>query len=131
MSKELKFLSLWLPAFAWAGCIFFFSSIPDLKSNLEYDFVLRKIAHMLEYLILTFLLHRALKGSFKISSFILFIYPAGASFLYAISDEIHQLFVPGRSCSVLDILIDTVGILGFYIIINFFKIWERARLRIG
>ena len=30
-------------------------------------------------------------------------------FLYAVSDEIHQSFVPGRACRLLDILIDTSG----------------------
>jgi VanZ family protein len=29
--------------------------------------------------------------------------------LYAVSDEIHQVFVPGRGASVRDVLIDTVG----------------------
>ena len=38
------------------------------------------------------------------------------SILYAISDEIHQLFIPGRSCQITDICIDTLGILiGFTI----------------
>lgn len=31
--------------------------------------------------------------------------------LYAISDEIHQLFVPGRSGQMTDVLIDTMGVL--------------------
>ncbi len=31
--------------------------------------------------------------------------------LYAISDEIHQLFVPGRSGQMTDVLIDTIGVL--------------------
>lgn len=30
-------------------------------------------------------------------------------FLYACSDEIHQLFIPGRSGEILDVLIDTIG----------------------
>ena len=30
-------------------------------------------------------------------------------FLYALSDEIHQSFVPGRACRALDVLIDTSG----------------------
>ena len=29
--------------------------------------------------------------------------------LYSISDEIHQIFVPGRSCELLDVFIDTCG----------------------
>jgi len=36
--------------------------------------------------------------------------------IYATSDEIHQLFVPGRSCQLLDILIDTIGsVIGIYL----------------
>ncbi len=30
-------------------------------------------------------------------------------FLYAVSDEIHQYFVPGRACRMLDVIIDTSG----------------------
>ena len=29
---------------------------------------------------------------------------------YAITDEIHQYFVPGRSCQLLDMIIDTTGV---------------------
>lgn len=32
------------------------------------------------------------------------------SLVYAVSDELHQLFVPGRACSVSDFLIDSAGI---------------------
>lgn len=35
----------------------------------------------------------------------------GASVLYAVSDEIHQRFVPGRSCELKDVLIDSCGAL--------------------
>jgi VanZ family protein len=108
---------LWGPVVVWAGVIFFFSSIPNLKTNLEYDFLLRKVAHITEYFILTFLLYRAFKGSFSMNGFGLFIYPATLSLLYAISDEFHQYFVVGRCCSNKDVLIDSVGIVGFCIFI--------------
>jgi len=49
--------------------------------------------------------------------FQLFIYPATLSFLYAASDEFHQSFVPTRSASFKDVLIDTIGIVVFYIVI--------------
>ncbi len=39
-------------------------------------------------------------------------------FLYALSDEIHQFFVPGRACRILDVLIDTLGS-SFFILIYF------------
>jgi VanZ family protein len=110
-----------VPVVVWAGVIFFFSSIPDLKSGLEYDFFLRKMAHITEYFIFTFLLYRAFKGSFEINLFRLFMYPAVISFLYAISDEFHQSFVVGRTCTIRDVLIDGVGIIGFCILIRIKK----------
>jgi len=117
----VKLLKLWWPVAVWAGVIFFFSNIPDLKTGLEYDFFLRKMAHITEYFILTFLLYRAFSGSFKMNTFRLFIYPAVFSLLYAISDEIHQYFVVGRSCSSRDVLIDAIGIISFYIFIKIKK----------
>jgi len=123
----VKNFRLWLPVIIWASFIFYLSSIPNLKTNLEYDFVLRKIAHAVEYFILTFFLYRAFKGSFNMSIFGLFIYPAVLSLFYAVSDEFHQSFVPGRSASIRDVLIDAIGILGFYITAKLFVI-KRGRL---
>lgn len=117
----MKLFRMWVPVVVWAGVIFYFSSIPNLKTNFEYDFLLRKIAHIIEYLIFTFLLYRAFRGSFNMNVFSLFMYPAVFSFLYAISDEIHQYFVLGRSCSIQDVLIDSIGIIGFYILIRIKK----------
>jgi len=117
----LKLFKLWFPVVIWAGIIFYFSSIPDLKTGLEYDFFLRKLAHITEYLIFTFLLYRAFSGSFNMNVFRFFMYPAAFSLLYAISDEIHQYFVLGRSCSAQDVLIDSIGIIGFYILIRIKK----------
>ncbi|MDP2830979.1 MAG: VanZ family protein, partial [Candidatus Omnitrophota bacterium] len=93
----MKLFKLWGLVVVWAGVIFFFSSIPDLKTGLEYDFLLRKIAHITEYFVFTFLLYRAFSGSFKMNVSRLFMYPSVFSFLYAISDETHQYFVLGRS----------------------------------
>ncbi|MBO5743146.1 MAG: VanZ family protein [Clostridia bacterium] len=39
-------------------------------------------------------------------------------FVYAVSDEIHQFFVPGRACRILDVLIDTLGS-SFFILVCF------------
>lgn len=117
----MKFFKLWAPVVVWAGVIFWFSSIPDLKTGLECDFFLRKIAHITEYFILTFLLYRAFRDSFKMNAFRLFMYPAFFSLLYAISDEIHQYFVLTRSCSVQDVLIDSIGIIGFCVLIRIKK----------
>ena len=104
-----KFLKFWLPVLIWAGFIFWFSSIPDLKSGIEQDLILRKIAHILEYAILCFLLIRALVKE-KISFVKTLILAVIIAFLYSISDEYHQTFVQGRQGSLKDIGIDSIGI---------------------
>jgi len=55
-----------------------------------------------------------------------FIYPATLSFFYAVSDEFHQSFVSSRSASIRDVLIDTIGILGFYIVIKIFAVNSKS-----
>lgn len=91
----------------WMGVIFYFSSIPDLRSNLPsfWDFVFRKIAHMVEYGVLFILLSRSMQRSYW--SVLIAIVLAIS---YAFLDEVHQLFVPGRTGSAADILVDAVGV---------------------
>jgi VanZ family protein len=97
-----KALSLWLPVVIWAALIFALSSIPSLSSGLgTWDTILRKIAHAAEYAILGALLLRAL-GNEAAS--------LAAGIAYAISDEIHQHFVPGRNGAAVDVVIDAVGV---------------------
>lgn len=103
-------LSLWLPPAAWAALIFAFSSMPDLHSGLAYDFPLRKLAHAVEYAVLAGLLRRAAAGQWPARGP---GWAAGfafaASALYAVSDEWHQSFVPGRRGALSDCLIDAGG----------------------
>ncbi|MDD4938910.1 MAG: VanZ family protein [Candidatus Omnitrophica bacterium] len=115
----LKFLKLWPPVFAWCGFIFYLSSLPNLGTGWGYwDLILRKFAHMLEYFILAALLYRAFKGSFKFPAFHLTVWPLLLTFLYAVSDEVHQAFVPTRGPSIQDVLVDSAGIILFYIFIR-------------
>lgn len=102
MAASRRLLWTWLPVVAWAAVIFALSSIPGLGTGLGFwDFVLRKIAHVVEFAILGALLARALP---ELHAFI-----AGVG--YAAFDEIHQHFVPGRTGTVQDVAIDTVGVL--------------------
>lgn len=95
-------LNLWLPVVLWAGLIFTLSSVPGLGTGLgTWDLVLRKLAHVAEYAILGALLVRALGR--EPLAFLL-----GSA--YAVTDEVHQMFVPGREGSPLDWLVDTVGV---------------------
>jgi len=103
---------LWLPVVLWAALIFAFSSVPDLGTGLGgWDLVLRKIAHAAEYAVLGALLARAL-GRPGVAVL--------AGVLYAVSDEVHQVFVAGRHGSPLDVAIDTVGVVAGVLL------WERA-----
>lgn len=68
----------------------------------------RKCAHFLIYSMLGFLVLQFLVN-FSISSFKAYLLAIFWCFLYACSDEIHQLFVVGRSGQVLDVFIDTLG----------------------
>jgi len=116
----MKLFKLWTPVFIWCWLIFYLSSIPNLNTGWGmWDTILRKIAHMTEYFILTVLLYRAFKGSFNLSSFFQVFWPLFLSFLYAVSDEMHQAFVPTRSPSAKDVFIDTIGIIIFYFLIRY------------
>ncbi len=85
-------------------------------------FIVRKAAHFSEYFILSVLAYFAVP---VIKSNVRYITAFVICVLYAVSDEIHQYFVPGRACRVLDICIDTLGILValfvIFIILNLFK----------
>lgn len=70
-----------------------------------WDVPVRKTAHFLEYLILGVLIFLTFR-EFKIDNIYLMIL---FCFLYACSDEIHQLFVVGRDGNFIDVLIDTLG----------------------
>ncbi|MFH1540718.1 MAG: VanZ family protein [Elusimicrobiota bacterium] len=108
----MKFAKLWLPIFIWSYIIYYFSSIPGLKTPFGiWDLILRKGAHITEYFILTILLIRAFRKSFRISFPFLVLWPSVISFLYACSDEYHQIFVKDRCGTPLDVLVDAVGIL--------------------
>jgi VanZ family protein len=93
---------VWLPVLAWAALIFALSSIPSLSSGLgTWDLVLRKLAHVAEYVVLGVLLARALERE----------WPALlVGVAYAVTDEVHQLFVPGRAGSPLDVAVDALGV---------------------
>ena len=91
----------------WAALIFSLSSIPGLHSGLSKDFLLRKIAHVTEFFILSYLLYRAFATSFSLKKGLLFFCVGGLCLLYAISDELHQSFVPTRSPAFIDVMIDS------------------------
>ena len=139
-----------LLAFIWMGVIFYMSNQPasvssqhsggviEFLNNLPFigsivtymmeidiaEFIIRKAAHMFSYFLLAILLFMSnydnKKNLLKVSLQSLIF-----TFLYACSDEFHQLFITGRSGEFRDVLIDTsggiIGILVLYFIIKFIK----------
>lgn len=143
MIKRRRHIIAWLAVLLWMGIIFYLSHQPATKSSelssgivdfvvqtldklipikaldLElFHHMIRKGAHFTAYFILgmlvMFAMEKSTRHSYK-SIILTLVICVG----YAISDEVHQLFIPGRSGEVRDVLIDgsgaTVGI-GFYLL---------------
>ena len=84
-------------------------SLDIMKNEIIQDmtsFLVRKAAHMSEYAILAILLGLTIR-EYKKEPWLLLALTATAA--YAATDEFHQLFVPGRSAQLKDVLIDTAG----------------------
>ena len=98
------------------------------------SYLVRKLAHFTEYLVLGVLLYVAIANNFgtsldsldrdlRIGKIVKLRYflPAVIVFGYAGTDELHQYFVPGRCCSFKDVLIDTAGGLTGILIIGLIR----------
>jgi VanZ family protein len=73
-------------------------------------FITRKIAHFTEYAILGFLAARAFRTSTRPAIYTRwFLISATLVVVYALMDEYHQSFVPSRTASIFDSLIDMAG----------------------
>ncbi len=73
----------------------------------KYTYPIRKFAHYTLYFILGILSFLVVKD-YSINKKLI-IYSLLICFLYACSDEFHQLFIIGRSASIKDVIIDTFG----------------------
>lgn len=107
MTRLREGLLRWGPALVWMGLIFFLSSRPDLPHAGEpwLEMVLRKGAHIVEYMILGALLGRAIGGAGWRGVAVAAVLGAA----YAASDEWHQTFVPGRKGNLWDVLLDSAA----------------------
>lgn len=131
--KQKKILISWAAVVLWVVFIFYLSAQPVYKSNSlskkvteivvetvekvapevkpdvnRMNHLLRKNAHFFAYLVLGILMMNLLErsgadGTGRVMSALVFC------ILYAVSDEVHQLFVPGRGSQARDVLIDSIG----------------------
>ena len=75
--------------------------------------VVRTLAHFSEFACLSFFMNNfSVSYKNKLSPVIY----CTLSFVYAITDEIHQIFVPGRACQFQDMMVDLAGILSGFIV---------------
>src|SRR5690242_14468062 len=126
------FLKYWLPLLIWMTLIFIGSTDvlsaehtsrflvpflhwldPQISSAAinSIQIVIRKLGHLTEYAILATLIWRALRSAenWKRSTLILFAVSLIGCAVFAASDEFHQSFVPSRTSSVNDVMIDIFG----------------------
>ena len=112
MKNISKFSRYQLPAIIWAIVIFIESSIADLAPpTLEIEYQ-DKIAHIIVFGILGYLITRAFyyNSTSNIRKFAALL-SIIVALLYGISDEIHQYYVPGRYSEFGDVVADFIGIL--------------------
>jgi VanZ family protein len=102
--RRLPSLARWGAVALWMGLIYVLSAQPGLPSAPAplLDLVLKKLGHMIEYAILTLLLQGALPSRSLAAAWALAV-------MYAVSDEYHQTFVPGRNGWFGDVIIDAAG----------------------
>lgn len=152
MKKKGKIITLTILVFCWMAFIFsmsaknstqssnisgeftynilsmFFSQFRSIDKATQdsivegLQFIVRKGAHFTAYAILGGLCFANLRAFLKSNFLIVLVISA----LYAASDELHQYFVPGRSCEFRDVMIDSCGALtGIIVVIIFSKIIQK------
>ena len=122
LNKSRKFLLYQLPAILWIIAIFIQSSISKLATP-DLGFKSQdKLAHLVEFAILAFLLTKAFfyypNAQWRKKWYLLTLLVGG---FYAVFDETHQFFVPGRTADLYDVLADVIGVLIVITIYRFFK----------
>lgn len=136
----MKKIKYFIPALIWMIFIFIMSHTNGNDSSNQSNFIaeiilkfididvetltflIRKAAHMSEYAILLLLIYYGLSNTITYKYNLLT--SLATTFIYACSDEFHQLFIPGRSGQLKDVLIDTSGGLVMLLIIY---LWQRKK----
>ena len=157
VSRIQRFLRYWLPVLVWMAVIFSASAdsnsastssrliapfvrffVPDISQEHldQIVFLVRKMAHVTEYAVLSWLLARALtmpatpagRWSRKAAFIAWFV-----TSLYSSTDEFHQSFVPNREARWSDVIIDStgaaLGVIGFFWYGRFRGYWEAQRIK--
>ena len=131
--KGNTFFYYWLPLLSWMALIFLLSHmdgpssealsdwvkkliksflallgfVSENKEGIGWGWVLRKVAHATEYAILAVLSFRVFRRYRERPKAL--IYSLCLCIIYAMLDEFHQSFIPGRGPSLRDVGIDSLG----------------------
>ncbi len=129
ITMNKKKLLKWIILIIWLGVIFAFShqaNSGEITKNIIADtieikveqktestldiinYVIRKSAHISEYIILTIVIF-SLASEYTKNNKKIIIYGLIGCLIFASLDEFHQYFIPGRSALVTDVLIDFIG----------------------
>jgi VanZ family protein len=107
VKNQTRFLSLWAPVVVYMAAIFYLSSLPQPPIPTGGD----KPWHAIGYCGLAVFVVRAIVGGLPRR---ILVRTAGVAItiamIYAVTDEIHQMFVPGRSADVADLIADAFGV---------------------
>lgn len=109
INQQKLFLFYWLPVIFYAGIIFIFSALPG--KGIPALFPGQDVVfHLIEYAGFTYLISRLIKQYYPLARpgqvlvLILLVI-----FVYALTDEYHQSFIPGRSATIFDVATDCLG----------------------
>lgn len=127
-SKSVQHSRIIAPLLRWL-----FPGISEETISLDV-LIVRKCAHLTEYAVMALLFWRAMRKPRRNDprpwSWSLFGWSVLLVAIYASSDEIHQIFVPGREAAVHDVVIDTmggtVGLLALWAVGHWRKWWGKS-----
>lgn len=114
ISKTVRWLEknsriAWTLTVGYMLLIFLLSSIPYVEQpDLLKDKRAPILEHIVEYSVLGFLLFGSFSSTKRKGRRVIFL-AVSVAILYGISDELHQFFVPGRYCDIIDVVANSLG----------------------
>jgi len=132
-ARATQWCSTWGYVIAWGAVIFTLSAQPDLSVPISLPPSSDKVAHFLVYGVLGWLWVRAirLRGP-KWATMLVLLSTLAFTGLYGLSDEWHQMYVPGRSPDLHDALADVCGgTFGGVALLLWLRFREESRARVS
>jgi VanZ family protein len=107
--------------FIWKSVAWITGVTGSPEQQAATTFIIRKLAHITEYFFLALSYYYGIAKTIKINSGNfqkISLLVVSMAVIYSISDEYHQTFIRGRVGTYEDVLIDSIGIMCGYLLIN-------------